>query len=341
VNQEPTNAEKIRLLPWSIAFNAANAVWFYLTFFGSAFVLFLSQLGVSKTEIGSLLSLLPFFGLTALFSAPAVARWGYKRTFLATYSGRMLITAFLLFTPWVASQFGARATTLYVTGVVIIFALTRSVSLTALLPWSQEYVPNTVRGKYSALANVFTSIAGFLAVTVGGYVLGSSPDLANFMILFAIGLAFGLLAIWFITFIPGGAPSRDAGTESASYHQLVDTARDTNFLRYLTGIGLITIVAGPLVSFLPLFLEEQGGINPGTVLWLQNGVMLGGLMSGYLWGWAADRYGSKPVMLWGVALRVIVPIFWMLLPRQSAGTLYVALGISLLQGWADLGWSVG
>src|SRR3990170_4946687 len=113
---EPTNAEKLRLLPWSVGFFATNAVWFYLTFFGSAFVLFLSELGLNKTQIGSLLSLFPFSGLVALFIAQAVTRWGYKRTFLASYSGRVLFTAFLLLTPWVFSHFGSQATHLYVTG---------------------------------------------------------------------------------------------------------------------------------------------------------------------------------------------------------------------------------
>ncbi|MCC6458768.1 MAG: hypothetical protein IT328_27730, partial [Caldilineaceae bacterium] len=68
----PTNVEKLRGLPWSIASNAANTVFVQYTFFGSIFVLFLSALGLSKSQMGFLLSLLPFFGLIALFVAPAV-----------------------------------------------------------------------------------------------------------------------------------------------------------------------------------------------------------------------------------------------------------------------------
>lgn len=45
-------------LPWSIAANAANTVFVQFTFFGSVFVLFLSALGLSKGEMGFLLSLL-------------------------------------------------------------------------------------------------------------------------------------------------------------------------------------------------------------------------------------------------------------------------------------------
>jgi hypothetical protein len=82
VHSEPTTVEKLRGLRWSIASNAANTVFVQFTFFGSIFVLFLNALGLSKTQMGFVLSLVPFFGLIALFVAPATARWGYKRTYL-------------------------------------------------------------------------------------------------------------------------------------------------------------------------------------------------------------------------------------------------------------------
>ena len=72
---EPTTVEKLHKLPWAIAFNASLAVFVQLTFFGSVFVLFLNELGLSTSQIGFVLSLLPFAGLLALVVAPAVARF--------------------------------------------------------------------------------------------------------------------------------------------------------------------------------------------------------------------------------------------------------------------------
>jgi hypothetical protein len=77
------------------------------------------------------------------------------------------------------------------------------------------------------------------------------------------------------------------------------------------------------------------------VVWLQTGSLVGTLLSSYLWGWAADRYGSVPVTLYGITLRSLLPILWMLMPRESASSLYVALGIAFLQGVADMGWGIG
>ncbi|MDX1523163.1 MAG: hypothetical protein R3264_16170, partial [Anaerolineae bacterium] len=70
---EPTTAEKIRKLPWSIGHNAANTIFIQLTFLGSVFVLFLDTLGLDKTQIGFLLSLIPFADTISLFIAPMVA----------------------------------------------------------------------------------------------------------------------------------------------------------------------------------------------------------------------------------------------------------------------------
>ncbi len=340
LRSEPTTAEKLARLPWSIASNAANTVFVQFTFFGSAFVLFLNQLNLNNTQIGFLLSLFPFFGLVALVIAPAVARFGYKRTYLLFFGTRKFVTALLLLVPWVLTQFGGRATTIYLTFVVMGFALCRAIAETAVYPWIQEYVPNSVRGKYSASNNIFARLVGVVAVTIASLVIESSEGLNRFMVLFGVGAAFGLVAVFCASFIPGGAPLQDAAS-TISNRDLLKSARDGNFRQYLLGLGVITIATNSAVSFLPLYMEQQIGISEGRVLILQNSTLIGGLLSTYLWGWAADRYGSKPVMLSGVYLRIVLPVCWMLIPRGSENAFIIALAISFLQGIAEMGWVIG
>lgn len=341
MSDEPTTAEKLRRLPWSILANATNAVFVYLTFFGSVFVLFLSELGLTKTEIGTLLSLLPFAGLIALFIAPAVARYGYKRTYLTFFGSRKLITVFLLLTPLVLARFGSQAVTRYVVVVVAVFAICRAVSITALYPWVQEYVPSSVRGKYSAIDLVFWSLTSFMAVTLGGYVLGPDPDLGDFNILFAVGLFFGLISLGAAVFIPGGAPVKEGQTEGTPHQDMAAAVRDKNFVRHAVGVGLTMLAIGPVTSFLPLFLRDAVGLPTGAVVWLQAGTLLGGLLASYVWGWAADRYGSKPIMASGAYLLAVLPLLWWLIPRQSTTSVYAALAIAAFQGLATLGWQIG
>lgn len=363
MDSEPTTAEKLRRLPWSIFSDATNAVYYYLSFFGAVFVLFLSELDLSTTQIGALLALLPFAGLIAPLIAPAIARAGYKRVYLVFYGGRNLITILLLGTMWVLVTFGSRAVVWYIVATVVAYSLCRAVGLTAVYPWVQEYVPSSVRGKYSAINLIFWSLASFLAVTLGGWLLGPAPELADFTILFAVAVVFGFISLGAAVFIPGGGPRRACPersdrngrkpvlsrsperSEGAAEGDLGMALRDRNFVRHLIGVGLTLFAIGPLASFLPLFLRDEVGLNPGAVVWLQAGTMLGGLLSSYVWGWAADRYGSKPVLASGAYLLAFQALLWWLMPRDlgldSGLSLYVALAIAMIQGMAVLGWQIG
>ncbi|MEM7344543.1 MAG: MFS transporter [Chloroflexota bacterium] len=335
-----TNAEKIRKLPWGIATDTGTAVYAQLTFFGTVFVLFLDELDFSKSQIGFLLSLMTFFGMIALFVAPTVARYGYKRSFILFWLLRKLSTVLLFFTPWVSIRFGFDVTFFYVAGVIILFALCRSIAITAYFPWLQESVPNSVRGKFTATKNMYMTIAGLIAVTGAGYFIEYRPGINSFMILFGVGLVFGLFSVWAATFIPGGAPV-DPQEMSEARPNLIDPLKDGDFVRYVVGAGIITLVIVPLTSFLPLFMQEEVGLSSGNTILLQTGTMLGGLVSTYFWGWTADRYGSKPIVLSGICLLMVLPVCWMLMPRQSDLSLYAALAISFLQGVGFMGWTIG
>ncbi len=338
IPKETTNVDKLRGLPWSIAGDTGNTIFAQLIFFGSVFILFLDKLGLNKTEIGSLLSLIPFGGLVALFIAPAAARFGYKRTFVTFFGIRKVVTAFLLLTPWVTSAFGAQVALWFVAAITAGFALCKAIADTAGFPWVQEYIPDSVRGKYYASSNLFTTIAAFLTVTIAGAVISRMSGLTGFMLLIVVGLVAGFGSAWSYAHVPGGAPRQAAGTD---LKKMLDVARDPNFLRYMVGVSLIVMAFVPLLSFLPLFMREQVGLSDGNVVLLQTGNLLGGLLAGYLWGWASDRYGSKPVMMIGLSIRLLLPVFWFLMPRHTEWSLYSALGIAILQGIGDLGWVIG
>ena len=341
MSTEPTTVDKLRALPWSIASNAALAVYLQLTFFGSVFVLFLNSLGLDTAQIGFLLSLLPFTGILALVLAPAIARAGFKRVWLTFFGLRTFITAFLLFTPLVVTTFGSQAAMIYITAVVAVYALVRTVGVTAGFPWIQEYVPNSVRGKYTASNNFYSTIAGFLSVTLASLVLARTVGLTGYMILIAVGVLLGFISVALAIPIPGGAPVKPDKTQPAPQRNIKDALRDSHMLRYLAGVGLFTLATVPLGAFLPLYMQDQVGLPASQVVLLQTGVMVGALVSSYFWGWASDRYGGRPVTLYGLAFRATLPLFWMLLPGLGTAALPAAIGIAALQGFADVGWQVG
>lgn len=338
---EPAAAAKMRRLPWSLAANTANAAYSQLTFFGSVFVLFLSELGLSKTTIGTLLSLIPFFGMVALFLTPAVARTGFKRVYIACFTARKFVTLALLALPWLQAQYGPRV--LFWASVAIIgaFALLRAVAIIGSHPWEQEYIPDSVRGRYAALNQVLTALAGFLAIGAASAYLGTAPALSRYQALFGVGTGIGLLSMLAWLFVPGGAPETPDAAHTASPRGMLDALRDSNLAYFLAGLALVTLASTGMGSFVTLFMREEVGLTTDQVVRLQLAGLVGALVTSFAWGSVADRYGSRPVLLLGVLLKAIVPAFWFALPRSTPWTIPLALAISAWQGAANVGWTVG
>lgn len=338
---ELTNLQKYRAIPWALAFTVFNTFFIQFTFFGSVFVLFLDKLQLDKTQIGFILAMLPFFDLISLFLATAVNRVGYRRTFLLFWGIRTVFAASLLITPRVAERFGQEAVLAFIAAVVIAFSASRSVAITAWSPWQQEYVPRSIWGRFSAANNIATSLAGVVAVTLAGYVVSLWLDLTGYMVLFAAALVFGVGSLFSAAHFPGGkAVSREvlrARNRGPSRVAL----RDRRFLNFLIASSLVSLAIGPLGAFVPLFMQDVVGLSDGSVVLLQTGFLVGGVLFGLLWGWASDRYGSRPVMLTGVTFIILLPVLWMLMPRQSAWSFPIAMGIALLRGGLVGSWTIG
>ncbi|MEM7127414.1 MAG: MFS transporter [Chloroflexota bacterium] len=337
---ELTTVEKLSSLPWVVASNAANTIFVQFTFFGTVFVLFLDELGFSKSDIGFVLSFTPFAGLIALFVAPWVAQFGYKRTFVTFWTIRKFITALLLLTPWVVMS-SPQLAFLFVAGITALFSLSRAVAETGRFPWMQEIVPNSVQGKFTATNNIFATLLGIVAVAIAGTVLGRTSGLTGYMILLAVGVAVGLLSAWLMARAGGGKALSTVDAERKQQRDLTTALADQDFRRYLIGAGLVVIATTPLNSFIPLFMQEVIGLATSAVVYLQTGTLLGAMLTSFLWGWAADRYGSKPIMLSGLVLKVLLAGLLVALPLLPFSRLPAALVIVAIGGVAEMGWAIG
>ncbi|MCU0503650.1 MAG: hypothetical protein MUC51_18170 [Anaerolineae bacterium] len=333
--------DKIRRLPWAFGHIATNSVFCQLTVFGPVFILFLTQLGLDKAQIGLLLALFPLAGIVAPLVASPVARIGYKRTFVVLWGARKAITACLLFTPWISSQYGPDATLRFVALVLATFALCRAIAETGMYPWMREFVPDSVRGRFAAADNILGTLFGFLAVTLAGYVIARNSNLDGYMLLIAIGVIFGLIAVAAATRIPGGAPLPPEAGRGVDRHAMAATLTDPAFRRFLAGLGLMTLAVVPLNAFLPLFAIERIGLPQAQVIFLQGAVLVGGLLSSYLWGWAADHRGSRPVMLAGVISAATMPLIWLTVPELGAASFVLALTAAFITGASLPAWAIG
>jgi MFS family permease len=311
----PADRAKIRALPWHLAHGALTSIFFLWTFGGSVFLLFLSDLGLPKSQIGILLSFFPFAGLLALVFAPYATRIGRKRVFLACYGTRYFVIINLLLLPWILAYLGQAAGVAFVFAIMLVVAVLRSLGETAYYPWSQEFIPNGVRGRYSAIFTALSTFASALALIIAGKVIASGAGLDRYLWLIGIGTLIGLLGIIAMRWVPGGAPDLGEGG-GTHFAKMAEALRDPNWAAYLKGMGGVMVGSVLLTSFLPLYLKEQLGLPAGTVVILDTVVMVGGAISSIFWGWAADRTGSRPVLMSTLGIGLLVPVGWLLLPRH-------------------------
>jgi len=337
---ELTDVEKIRRLPWLVAGDALNIAFVSFTFSGPVFILFLDQLGLGNAQIGFLLSLIPFCGIVALFVAPLVTRLGYKRTFIIFWGIRKFVIALLLLTPIFLARFGSQAAFLWMAGVIFWFAICRAIAETGRYPWQQEVVPDSIRGKISAVSHMSITVAAVMATAVASVVIGSGTGLGRFMSLIAVGIVIGLLGVMAYSRLPAETSEARHSSHSGHLQGMQQAVRDRNYLIFLTALGLATLGSEGMISFVPLFMKTQVGLGDGLVVLLSIGTYLGSLLTSYLWGWTADRYGSKPVMQFSLILMLLLPLAWSFMPRHSPASAPLAMVTAFVAGVTTLGWQI-
>ncbi|OHB56938.1 MAG: hypothetical protein A2Y07_02140 [Planctomycetes bacterium GWF2_50_10] len=335
-----TTLEKIRKLPWQYTGNALNVIFWFTAAYGSVFILFLNELGFDKARIGLIVSLLPFCGLLALLVAPLTESFGFKRTFLLFYFFRILCAGAFLFTPLIYSHYGQNATFLWVACAVLAFACCRAIAETAVFPWAQEMIPNSIRGKFSGINNFLSMVVSIITIAAAGFAVRRWPGINTFIFLISIGIIAAFVTLWCWSFIPGGAPVKSSRPYTSHYSGMWESLKDPNYRRFMIGLAVVSIPSLAMQAFLPIYMKEQIGMAAGLVIWLDIGGFIGGMLLGYIWGWAADRYGSKPVMLFGICLWMVLPIVCFLMPRGETAVI-AGFCATFLMGMANIAWAIG
>jgi MFS family permease len=343
-----TPDEQNRGMFWLITGNGLSTILVDTNFYGNFFMLFLAELKLDTGKIGSILSLLSLCGMLSLVLAPTVARVGYRRGWLFYAWFRLIFAALLLAAPLTEHRWGGGAAFALVALCVVGFGFSRAVGDTSILPWSQVLIPDPKRGRFNAVTLIVQQLCKLLTVLALGVLIAQRAGLRPYMQAIACGLIVGVAACWSYARMPGGQPMRRqpaaADTEAAhgvtassvpSFKSMWATVRvDRSFALYLTGM-VVTIVAQCMLgSFVPLFLKDVARMPSSRVIWLDAAGMVGGLGTSYLWGWCADRFGSKPMMLLSAMAFLSIPVLNILAEWQLFfGVLgAVAMGLSYA-GW--------
>jgi len=295
---EPTNAQRAKALPWVLAGVMATAAFVNLGSGGPIFMLFLDKLGLDKSQIGIIMAIVPFLAVLTLLASGLAAKVGFKRIFIYGWAARVIVLGLLAFAPFIAEKYGNSTAFTFVVLVFAGFALCRMVAVAGMEPWMQVAIPPNQRGRFSAVSNMGGSFISAVTVAVAGFFLGSDPSLNRFSMIYVMALVVGLIGVYFYTRVPpsgSGAKAR----EKVDLGAMMRVMKDRRFMIFMIGGGLF-IICNTILNpggFLALYLKDSMHFNAGQVTRVGSIYIGVGVFTSIFWGWAADRYGSKPIMM--------------------------------------------
>ena len=332
---------KINHLPWVLFSGGLSSI--YATFvLGAVSTLFYDAMGLSKSHIGLLNALIFLPGPLAIFVAPIASKWGFKRTFITFYSCRKILILLLAASPWILEKYGLNGVAFYTTSLMTLYGILRVIAETAIYPWQHEYIPASVRGKFTAISNMVSTLVGIGAVSFASYYLENGPiRLISFQSLLIIGSIFGLLSVIAKLPVPGGRPNPISPSYKNYFLDLKRPLFDKAFYRFIIGLSLVSVGTHSWATFIPLYMKEEVGLNAAQIVQLQTWNMLGTLISSYFWGNFVDKFGSRGALFIGLSVMTILPLFWFYLPSVATTPTLIAGFSCATWGVATIGFSIG
>lgn len=334
------DAQRIRRLPILVLSNGVHAVFAALTG-GSTIILYYNELGLDKAQIGLIGSLIHVFGPIAFLFGPLAMRMGLKRAGILFFGFRKVTITLLALAPWLAVHYSSSVVFPFIVLILVTYGIARVLAETALYPWMLEVIPNSVRGQFEAFSGMASTACALAGIAIASHVIASNTGFGRFQMLILIGGAIGVVSVLLLLFLPGGEPKKEQTSRTPNWRELRFALGDRNLRAYILGLCTAILPTTAWAIFVPLYLLQEVGIEAAHVVMLQSASIAGHFCSSYIWGWAADHFGSKPVALSGLMLTVAAPLGWIMMPHHSVWSLPCAAAIALVYGVASIAWEIG
>jgi MFS family permease len=303
------------------------------TFTGGPFLAGLGLLvGASNFEIG-LLAAMPFLAQAAQLPTLALLLRIQDRRATVLWAAGLarLLLAGIALTLWLSPQ------RLTATVLILVLAANMGLVVTATAAWNwwmRDTLPADRLGTFFGRRMRTTTVAALAAMLLAGILLdmAKSPDTATsragetlgYAALFAMGAGWGfagLYALWRIPHAPPAAAVSEPGKRRQALRLLREAMRRIETRSALWALSLVSTASTFALPFVAVFLLRS--LLP-QLPWTYLAVTVLAVVShvGYIgglrgWGYLADRYGDRAVLV-------------------------VTLGVlaAVQAGWAVTGWSV-
>lgn len=322
--------------------------------FQTGFALFL---GCSPFWIGTLGGIPALAGLVQLFSSYLAQRYGDRKPLALWFS----FAARLLWVPMLLIPF-VLPPSLWVgafLALTLLASLCGNISAPLWTAWITDLVPEDQRGRYFGRRNMFAGWVGMIVPILGGYFLDAATRSHSgrqplaFAVIFSAATLFALASLGLGLRSPDvPAAKREAGQPPESALAFYRTPfADRNFQRIIAAFAMMVIAQSVAGQFFVVYQLKYLGLNYTAFQLLAAVATLGSLVSMPFWGYLADKYGNKPVLMICSGLVLLPPLLWILAMPDGIPGLWgydpghgfylslTKLDIIVLNTLAGIGWA--
>ena len=283
------------------------------------------ELGLNSDEIGILGSLMAFCQVLALFSIPITLYFGSKLVSITTLFTRYIFLLIFLIVPLYQQNLLVVFYLLFF--AMLMFAICRSLSEAAFVPWMQEFIPRDVRGRIIGINGIVCTPFALAASYAIKMWLDSREGLDRFYLVFIIAIISGFISALLLIKIKGGKKIVNRENDLGYLKNLFSASKDKNFNLFLISSGTQYLVITVLAIFLTLFFKIRMNIPTGELIFSSTLVLIGGTCSGFIVGRITDNYGCRGIRVIFQSLQIILLL---ILPFINSETPYLSYVIGIV-----------
>lgn len=200
--------------------------------------------------------------------------------------------------------------------IVALSSLFAAMNTTIWLSWLSDLVPPRLRGRFFGYRNMVIASVGMAVSLLGAMVIDawkgwfSARDAGGFLLVFAIGILCGLVALWVQWLMPALPWTPRQGVPFFS--RLMIPLRDTNFRRYVLFHLCWKFSVNLAVPFFAVYMLKDLHLSYTAITLFTSLSALCYIASLRFWGQLADRFSAKPVLLLGGIVGALLPDVWLL-----------------------------
>ncbi len=320
--------DTLRTANWDVAFSTA-----FGTLFGGALMVgFVRHLHGGDIWIGLLGSIPALMGLMQI-PGTAIGR-GVASFKQYVRKGGLLWR--LLYFPIVVLPFLPLPNPIRLSALILLLGVA-ALSINLVQPvyteWIGKMVPERSRGWYFSQRTIISTIVGVTVGMIGARLLdvyeGSPREALGFGLIFGLGWICAMVSQFFFDRMVDNEREEVIKPSLASTIDMVkEPLGDKNFRRILIFVAIFAFSQGFAGNFFAAFALESLNLNFTLLQFTTVTAAIGTLATVRIWGFLADRYGNKPMLLLLTIGAMITPVMWLICQpnRDVMNTWILSLG---------------